>query len=176
MWQPGPHLKLDVSLFGSWRDELIATVFDARGVGRTLNVGRARILGLELTSDLQISQQLSLKTSLTLQDARALRDFDAFDERQLPGEAQQALYLQLNYKADQLRLFIEGDGTWNRFYDQANVLPAQDRWLQNVGAEWQAGSWSLRGTMNNLTDRNIEDFNGLPRPGRSVSISFSTQL
>lgn len=175
-WQPLQNFKLDLSIFASWRDELIATVFDARGVGRTLNVGKARIIGLELGSDWKISQKLSLKTSMTLQDARALRDFDAFDEKQLPGEAQQALYLQLNHETEKLRLFLEADGTRNRFYDQANVLPAKNRWLQNLGAEWRAGNWSLRGTINNLTDRNIEDFNGLPRPGRSLSVSISTQL
>ena len=175
-WQAGPRFKLDASLFTSSRDELIATVFDARGVGRTINIGRARIIGLELGSHWNINNRLSLKTSLTLQDARALRDFDALDEKQLPGEAQQAFYFQLSHQADDLRLFLEGDGTWNRFYDQANVLPARNRWIQNVGAEWKSGKWSLQGTLNNLTDRNIEDFNGLPRPGRSFSVSISTQL
>lgn len=175
-WHAAGNVKIDASVFTSLRDELIATVFDARGVGRTLNIGKARIIGLELASLWNITKKLSLKTSFTLQDAKALRDFNALDEKQLPGEAQQALYFQLSHKSEDLRLFLEGDGTWNRFYDEANVLPASNRWLQNVGAEWQYGKWSLRTTVNNLTDRNIEDFNGLPRPGRTVSVSVSTQL
>lgn len=175
-WTPDKNLEIDASLFASFRDELIATVFDARGVGRTLNVGKARILGAELSANWRINQNYALTANLTVQNAEALREFDAFDGKQLPGEASQSAYLRLTRSTDRLRLYAESDGTWNRFYDQANVLPAKDRWLQNVGAEWALGAWSVRGAINNIGDKNFEDFNGLPRPGRSFTVSLSTQL
>lgn len=175
-WQPNPVLLLDMSLFGSWRDELIATVFDARGIGRALNIGRARIFGVELGSRWQLNPLLSLVTNLTYQDARALRNFDAFDGRQLPGEAQLVTSLRLQYKTPAIRVFAEANGSRDRFYDQANVLPAEDFFIQNVGVDWSYGNWSLAATLNNITDQNVEDFNGLPRPGRSFTFSLKTTL
>ena len=175
-WQPAPNLSFDVSLFGSLRDELIATVFDARGVGRTLNVGQARIVGLEFASQWQIRNNLSLVANLTLQDAKSVQDFAAFNGSQLPGEAQQTGYLRLQHKTPRARFFLETSASRERFFDLANVLAAENYVLHNVGVDWRIGRWSLASAINNITDRNVEDLNGLPRPGRSITLSFSTTL
>lgn len=175
-WKPTQALTIDSSLFASWRDDLIATVFDARGVGRSINVGKARIIGVEFGADWKLNERYSLSANLTSQDARSLQDFDAFDGKQLPGEARHVAYLRLQHSHKNFRAFIETDGAWDRFYDQANVLPAKDRWLQNIGAAWEQGQWTLSGAISNITDQNVEDFNGLPRPGRSFSLSITTRL
>ena len=175
-WNPFASLTIDSSLFASWRDELIATVFDARGVGRAINVGKARIAGIELGANWQMNKQLSFRANLTTQDARSLQAFNAFDGKQLPGEAKHAAYLRLQHSHKKWRTFIEADGAWDRFYDQANVLPAKNRWLQNIGADWEHGRWTVSGAISNITDQAVEDFNGLPRPGRAYSISVTTRL
>jgi len=176
LWKPASNLSFDVSLFGSLRDELIATVFDSRGVGRTLNVGRARIVGLEFSSNWRIQSNLSLIANLTLQDARSIQEFNAFNGSQLPGEAQQTGYLRLQHKSAKARFFLETSASRERFYDLANVLAAEDYVLHNFGVDWRLGRWNLAGAVNNLSDQNVEDLNGLPRPGRSVTLSFSTTL
>ena len=175
-WSPRTGLSIDASLFASWRDELIVTVFDARRVGRTLNVGDARIVGVELGGDWRINSKWSARGNVTLQDARSVEDFDAFDGQQLPGEAQYAAYFKLQYKHKAWRAFAEANGSWNRFFDQANVLPADDQWLQNIGIDWQYSGVTVSATINNLADRNFEDFFGFPRTGRSFTLSLSTYL
>jgi len=175
-WQPGTALSIETSLFASWRDELIATVFDTRGVGRAINVGKARIVGIELSADWQLSKHLSFRSNITSQDARSLQAFDAFNKKQLPGEAKHTAYFRLQHSHKRLRAFIETDGAWDRFYDQANVLPAKNRWLQNLGVDWQRGRWTFAGALTNISDQNVEDFNGLPRPGRSFSFTITTRL
>ena len=175
-WNPTSTLSIDSSLFASWRDELIATVFDSRGVGRSINVGKARIVGVEFGADWKLNKRLSLQANLTSQDAQSLQAFAAFDGKQLPGEARHSAYLRLQHTHKKLRTFIEADGAWDRFYDQANVLPAEDRWLQNIGAEWESGSWTLSSAVTNITDQTVEDFNGLPRPGRTYSFSITTRF
>jgi len=176
LWKPAPNLSFDVSLFGSLRDDLIATVFDSRGVGRTLNVEGATIVGLEFSSKWQIRTNLSLVANLTLQDARSERLFVAFTGSQLPGEAQQTGYLRLQQKTAKGRFFFETSASRDRFYDLANLLAAEDYVLHNIGVDWRIGRWMLAGAVNNLSDQNVEDFNGLPLPGRSVTLSFSTTL
>ncbi|MBX2835962.1 MAG: TonB-dependent receptor [Gammaproteobacteria bacterium] len=175
-WQPTESLELDSSVFASWRDELISTVYDARGIGRTINLGKAQILGVELSANWSITPTVSMRANVTVQDAKSLLEFDAFDGKQLPGEAQQSAYFRLQRTQHNTRVFIETDGAWNRFYDQANVLPAKDRWVQNLGVDWHRGRWTISGALTNLTDQNVEDFNGLPRPGRSFSLSITTEL
>lgn len=175
-WKPGTALSVESSLFASWRDELIATVFDARGVGRAINVGKARIVGIELSANWQLNEYLSFRTNLTSQDAMSLQAFDAFNKKQLPGEAKHTAYFRLQHSHKGLRAFVEADGSWDRFYDQANVLPAKNSWLQNLGVDWQHGRWTLAGALTNISDQNIEDFNGLPRPGRSFSFTITTRL
>ncbi len=175
-WLPGNTVSIDVSLFASWRDELISTVFDARRVGRTLNVGAARIVGLEFAGDWQLNKEWSALANFTIQDARSVDVFSAFEDQQLPGEAQQTAYVRLQYKRKAWRAFIEGDGSWNRFYDQANVLPARDQWLQNIGVDWQHQGFKISASINNFSDQNVEDFGGFPRPGRSFSLFFSKHL
>jgi len=175
-WIPSASTEIDVSLFGSWRDELIATIFNAQGIGTTTNIAEAQILGVEFSASWQPTSAISVLANVTLQDAQSLQSFQAFNGRQLPGEAQQATYFRLQHSSRFLKLFLEAEGSWNRFYDQANVLPATDTWLQNIGVDWRYANWSVRGVVNNLGDQNVEDFNGFPRPGRSFSLAVSTTL
>jgi len=175
-WTPAENTEIDVSLFGSWRDELIATIFNAQGIGTSTNIAEARILGVEFSASWQPTPAISVLANVTLQDAQSLQRFQAFDGRQLPGEARQATYFRLQHSSRFIKLFVEAEGLRNRFYDQANVLPATDSWLQNIGFDWRYANWSVRGVVNNLGDQNVEDFNGFPRPGRSFSLAVSTNF
>lgn len=175
-WQVNKSVAIDSSLFASRRDELIATVYDARGIGRTINIGQASIIGLEFSANWRLTKSWSLRANATVQSAKGISDFKPFDGKQLPGEAQHAGYVRLQYSDKNFRAYVESDGAWNRFYDQANVLPAKDRWVQNIGVDWTRGRWTLNGALTNITDQNVEDFNGFPRPGQAFTLSLSTRL
>jgi len=58
----------------------------------------------------------------------------------------------------------------DRFFDSGNFLRAEDETSFNLGAVWQRGNWRADLTLNNVSDENIEDFNGFPRPGRAFTL------
>jgi len=175
-WQANKAIKIDTSIFSSWRDDLIATVHDSRGVGRTVNIDQAQIVGLEFSANWQLNSNFSLRANATVQDSSGASDFRPFDGKEIPGEAKQTAYVRLQHTHKNFRTFIETDGAWNRFYDRSNSLPAEDSLIQNVGVDWKRGRWSLNTALTNITDQNVEDFNGFPRPGRAFSLSLSVNL
>lgn len=173
-WSPAVAFELGAALFGSRRDELVATVYDARGVGRAVNVGRANIAGLELSAAWRPAPEWSLVANATLQDATAVSDNARLDGRQVPGEAREAFHARLRWAPHRRwRAWVEGDGRRKRYYDQANARPADDAWLANAGLDWTGGRLSAAFAVHNLGDRDVEDYNGFPRPGRAFSLNLT---
>ena len=168
-----PGATLSATVFASERDEQIVTVFDARGVGRAENAGQARVLGLELTLRLVPIARWSLDMNLTLQDAANRSANPVIDGRQLPGEARLAAFAAIGFQpAARWRLRLETELLRERFYDQANRRRAADTTLLHAGLFYTTPRWRTALSLTNLGDRQVEDFNGFPRPGRGAVLSF----
>ena len=111
-WSNDAGAELELGVFASFRDELIVTAYDARGVGRAVNAGEARVTGAELSFRRALGGAFSVSGALTRQDARQRDERSAFDGRRLPGEAELAASLRLErdarpwrtwYRVDRLR-------------------------------------------------------------------------
>jgi len=174
--QANNKLNINASLFASWRDELIVTVFNAQGVGRAINSGEAVITGIELSATQKISDRIALRGNLTWQQARSTNATSGFYGKQLPGEAQLSAFARLDYKTGHWQVWLESELEQNRYYDRANLLVAADNTVHNLGVDWRKQQWRTGLSIQNLADDNIEDFNGYPRPGRSLFVSFSTRF
>lgn len=168
--------SLEASVFNSTRKELIVTAFDSRGIGRPTNNGEARIRGVELAGRLILSDQLSLQSNLTWQDARSTDELTGFRNKFLPGEARLASYTRLQYQYQNKVLWYELNTKRKLFYDSANILPAPDVEQHSIGADWKNQHWQLSVSANNLSNRNVQDFNGFPKPGRSFHLSVTRRL
>lgn len=171
---PSSSYRLNASLFGSWRDELIVLVFDSQGVGRSVNSGKANVFGLEIDNDWTISKQLKLRFNTTIQQSQNFSPNPALNKRELPGEARLSSHAKLQYHHANLRLWFETNQKSDFFYDQANLLPSKGYLLHNAGLEYQWCDFSIGLTANNIRDDNVEDFNGFPRPGRSFIFHSTT--
>ncbi len=173
---PNNRFQMDASLFGSWRDELIALLFDSQGVGRSANVGEAQVFGLEVGNNYLLSDQLSLRFNTTYQLSRNIADNPALDNRELPGEARLSAHTKLQYRKDNIRTWFESNYKSDFFYDQANLLPSESYWLHSAGIEYQWHDFQIGVTANNIGNDAIQDYNGFPRPGRSYFISLNYKL
>ena len=169
-------MNLSGTLFGSDRDELIVTAFDARGVGEPANAGAARIIGVELAAELPLTPQLRLSSNLTWQSPRSRDAAAGFRDKFLPGEAQLAWSSRIQYQPSLATFWYELDVLKKRFYDRANILPAADSEQHSIGMDWTQGRWQTTLAIHNLGDDNIEDFNGYPKPGRTWSLSLTHTL
>ncbi len=171
-YKANTNWSIDANVFASTRTQLITTVYDSLGIGHTINAGKAQIMGVEVTSQWQLNPQLSARLNLTVQDTQSVSNSTSTDGKQLPGEAKHNLYAQLQYKHEAWRAWLEFDVKAGLFYDQANLLAAEDYWLQHAGVEWSSRIFKTNFSIKNISSRNIEDFNGFPRPGRSFFVNF----
>lgn len=158
-------------LFQSDRDNLIASVFNARGIGHSENVGRAQVRGIEFSSALALSDRWSTRVSATAQDAENRSRTRAFSGKQLPGQAQLLASARFKYTRVRDSAWLEVRGHSGKYYDTANLLPAKDALVLNAGASFLRQAWTIDLSLNNLNDEQIEDFNGFAKPGRSVHIA-----
>ncbi|MCP4406422.1 MAG: TonB-dependent receptor [Gammaproteobacteria bacterium] len=162
------ELNLSLGYFYSKIDDLIALVFDARGVGRPVNIAQARIQGLELGGRLGFSSQSSVVLNATWQDPKNHSQISSFDGKRLPGRYETMVSLRLEQIVKRLKLYYQFRFESGLFFDSANLLAATDIREHNIGAETQMGPLRLALEARNLGDENFQKFNGFPTPGRSL--------
>lgn len=160
-------LDINLAYFYSDIDDLIAFVFDARGVGRAVNISRAEIQGVEFGASLTFSTNTFFTLNATWQDPVNRSDISAFDGKRLPGRYERKVFLRLEQLVSRFKLYYEFDHEAGLFYDAANLLSAKDMNKHNLGVNAEFGAWSFGFEARNLSDENFEDFNGFPTPGRS---------
>ncbi|OED40203.1 hypothetical protein AB833_12295 [Chromatiales bacterium (ex Bugula neritina AB1)] len=168
-------LELGAVLFYGRRNDLISNVFDARGVGRSENISRADVSGVELDAVAVLDNGFSVNANLTFQDAENRSSISGFTGRQLPGEAQLDGQLGLAWQHRNWTFAYQYRLRFDSFYDSANLLPAADQRVHSAALTYRDSNWRVKLSLNNLTDDNFEDFNGFPKPGRSAFVSFIYQ-
>jgi len=164
-YQAKKNWQFEATLFASDRTDLITTVYDTIGLGYTVNAGHAEVIGVELAHQWRSNFGLSTKVNLTVQEAKNLSNNQAIDNRTLPGEADVSGFARVVYRQPRYRLWVEAEAKTNRFYDEANLLPAKDTFLQNIGLDWYWRNAQTSLAINNIGNDVVEDFNGFPRPG-----------
>lgn len=172
---------LEVTGFQRHLDPAITAIYDARGVGRYINV-QADIEGIELEAQYDLLDQWTLTANATFQDSenRSEQIADQHGKR-LPG-----IYHRSGTLTSQWRLApFTIELTWRYddqlYYDSANLLKADPRNTLDAAIGWQH-AWNehskteLRVAVNNLTDALYQDFNRFPSPGRGYFINVQHTL
>lgn len=160
--------NLSLNYFYSDIDDLIALVFDARGVGRAVNIASAEIQGVEFSTRFGFPTQTYLTLNATWQDPVNRSPIAAFDGKRLPGRYETMAFLRLEQFIRFVKLYYEFRYESGLFYDSANLLPATDVREHNLGVEAQYGPVQLSFEARNLGDENFQEFNGFPTPGLSL--------
>ena len=168
--------KLQAVVFQNRSDELIVTTFDARGIGRPSNTGKAEVTGLELEASWKPWPAWQIIANATFQNPRNENPFSGFDNRQLPGEARRTAFARLNYQPGLTTWWYEWRASQERFFDSANLLRAEDTSLHSIGLDRKYKRWQLSAQVLNLSDISVEDFNGFPKPGRHFAVAITYAL
>ncbi|MFK7892209.1 MAG: hypothetical protein AB8B63_15435, partial [Granulosicoccus sp.] len=138
----------------------------------TLNTGKSRVTGIEISSQWRISAALNLTANATFQNPVNLNR-NANYRKKLPAEARQNGYLRLQYKPSSIAYWYDVQINRQRFYDSPNILPAKNTAVYTMGLNSEIGNWQISAQLQNLGNENIEDFRGLPKPGRVWSMAVS---
>lgn len=160
--------RIEASLFISDVEDAIAYVFDARGVGRAMNIGEAHITGVELSLELALRSATRIEIDITTQEPENRSVVAAFNGKRLPGRYSDAYNLRIEqWLGQHTRLFYRYHGERGLFYDSANLLAATDRDEHDLGLLLSWRSWRAGLEARNLKNENFQSFNGFPEPGRS---------
>ncbi len=172
---------LEITGFQRHLDPAITAIYDARGVGRYINV-EAEFSGVELEAQYTLLDNWTLTANATFQDSENLSNQIADqDAKRLPGIYHRSGLVNSQWRVSPFTL----DLTWryddNLYYDSANLLEADARNTVDAALGWQH-AWStnrktaLRLEVKNLTDELYQDFNRFPSPGRAWFLNLQQTL
>ena len=159
--------------FRSDVDDIITRVYDARGVGRSENISRAEIQGVEAQITLEFFKYFRFSGNATWQEATNHGDVKSANGKDLPGRWNQSYFCRLEFLYQGLKLFGEYQAQQGMFYDTANLLPAEDKNIFNLGLAYTWRGVTFNAEVRNAGDDSFEDFNGYPSAGRSYWASVS---
>ncbi len=170
------RLSLSAVYFRNDVDDLITRVYDARGIGRSVNISGALIQGVEAAASLDLHEWCRLILNATWQDPENQSDIKAFDGKKLPGCFEKSYLGRIEAGTGGFTLFGEYVVNKDMYYDTANLRNAEDKKEINAGMTYRYRSAKLTLEGRNLTDDLYEDFNGYPLPGRSFGVTFQYEF
>lgn len=172
------RLTVSAAYFHNDADDLITRVYDARGIGKSVNVPGVLIQGIETSATAEFLDYFRAVVNYTYQNSKNESDIKAFDGKQLPGRFENSFLGRLETRYSGFTVFGEYVKETGIYYDTANLLPAADKSEFNAGISYTRGPWALKLEGKNLTDEMYEDFNGFPIPGRSfyASVKYTFEI
>lgn len=164
-------LTLSSTVFHNRVNDMIVVSYDARGIGKPENVDGAIVQGIEAGLKWRFLDFLELMANATLQDSENLSAEKVTYGEKLPGRWEQQYLGRLTAEHKGLEIYVEYLLSKNMFYDNANLLKAEDKKELNTGLAMRIAPLSVRFTVRNIQDSDYEDFNGYPLPGRAYYVT-----
>jgi iron complex outermembrane receptor protein len=179
----GPfELRAESSAFLRAASDLVTYARAAQGYVVPINVGRARVLGLELGVGVKAYEHLELACNATLLEPRDVTPARRLQNDVLPFMSRLVLAPRLLLTTGDLPrkalkradLSVDLVYTSNRFADAAGliVIPEQTTLGVTAAATWLSGVLISRVRLANVLDAARFDIVGYPLPGRSVYASL----
>ena len=159
--------------FRSDVDDIIIRVYDSYGVGTSENIAHADIQGVELQLNLDFLEYFRFSGNATFQEAINHGEIKVFEGKELPGRFNRSYFAKLEFNWEGLKVYGEYQAQKGMYYDTANLLPAEDKNVFNVGASYKLWGATVDFEVRNVGDDQYEDFNGYPSAGRSFWLSLS---
>lgn len=160
-----------VAYFHNTTRDVISKIFDARGVGRSVNLSRADIDGIETEFSAEWHRQLRLIFNATWQNAVQRNDIAAFNGKRLPGRYLVSSFGRLEHRLAALVIYAEHVFENGTYYDTANLLRAAAKNQFNIGATLALHRWRINVAADNITNDKHEDFNRFPMPGPAFFVA-----
>lgn len=171
-------VQVQASAFVRGASDLVAYTRAAQGYVVPSNVGRARVMGLELGVVGRAFEHIELGCNLTLLDPRDTTPGRRLQNDFLPFMSRLVVAPRLRLTTGEreghvlLRADLETEALYlsNRFADAAGlvVIPDQATLGLSAAATWFSGVLVSRLRLTNATDAERFDIVGYPLPGRSL--------
>ena len=167
---------LELALFDHRYEDLIQFVHTSQATSRPVNIGNARVYGLEITARRRFGPRLELSGNYTFQDARDQSAIPYLAGNVLPNRPPHALFVRAKAQLGRWTLAYDYSLEDGSFRDQANRRPLSMRQIHNVGVIVNTGLRLQIGLeARNLSGAQIADTWGYPLPGRAFFVSVKTE-
>lgn len=164
--------RFELTAFGQDLHDPISPTYNAQGVGRSVNSDRGLIYGVELDTSGVIAG-FGWQIGGTWQHTEDRSDVHATRGKQLPGRFESQFNARVERSWRELVFYYAYRLEAGEYYDSVNILPAPTLQEHNVGVRGEISKlgWSLQAL--NLANKNFEQFNGFPTPGRRILFSVT---
>ena len=164
--------RLELTSFAQDLHDVISPVYNAQGVGRSINTERGLIYGLEL-SGAGAAFGLGWQLGGTWQRTEDRSQVRATRGKQLPGRFETQLNTRIEKRWHALIVHYAWRLEAGQYYDSPNNLRAPEMQRHDIGLRgaFHKLGWSLQAL--NLSDDRAEQFNGYPMPGRRWMLSLN---
>lgn len=170
--EPGiESTTLSFAYFYNRVEDLITRVYDARGIGKSVNISRSLIRGAESSMKVEFLKHFRFIGNATWQNPVQESEIKAFNGKILPGRFQESYLARMEAFGGPVKLYGEYLFEDGLFYDSANLLNAKTKGVINCGVSFLYRSVTVNLEIKNVGDEQYEDFNGYPMPGRSAYLT-----
>ena len=172
-----PNVAGEVVYYDRRAQDLIQFIQHSQGVSRAVNLGRARIRGVEISLQGSAADLFKLTANYTYQRAVDRSDVPHWRNRTLPNRPQHEGQIRAECGPDRIKTAYVLAFPGGSFLDRANLRPLHSRVVHNVGVEFGLfRSTRLSFEVKNLTGNQVEDVWGYPLPGRGFFVGATSQF
>ena len=167
----------EIAYYRNSVDDLIRFMHNSQSVSRALNVGRARLSGVETRLQTRPLAWARIDFNYTYQRAENRSGFAYERGNELPNAPRHALEARLNIEQGRHSAHYAFSRESRHYLDRANLRPVPRRLVHGLGGRIvlntrTALNWEVR----NLTDNQAADLWGYPLPGRALFLSIKHNL
>ena len=167
---------VELAFFDQRYDDLIQFVHSSQATSRPVNIGRARVYGLEMTAQRRFGPRFNISGNYTFQNARDRSTIPYLTGNVLPNRPPHALFVRATARTGRWTLVYDYSLEDGSFLDQANRRPISMRQIHNAGVKVDTGPRLQVGLeAKNISGAQFADTWGYPLPGRAFFVSVKTE-
>jgi outer membrane cobalamin receptor len=164
---------LEGAFFDHRYEDLIQFVHTSQATSRPVNIGKARVWGVEVTAQKTILKRLDVSGNYTYQRALDQSDIPHLQGKTLPNRPAHTLFARVKSGVNRVTIFYDYTFEDGNFLDQSNRRPLASRHIHNVGMKVDVRKGVQLGLeAKNLKNAQIADTWGYPLPGRAFFVNL----
>ena len=165
---------LESAFFDHRYEDLIQFVHTSQATSRPVNIGKARVYGVEMTAQRRFGSRVDLSGNYTYQKATDKSNIPHLNGNILPNRPPHALFVRATMRLGRCTVFYDYTFEDGNFLDRANRRPLFSRHVHNAGVKVDTRlGFHIGLEVKNLTGAQIADTWGYPLPGRAFFLSVN---
>ncbi len=174
-WSGGPT-SLEFAVFDHRYEDLIQFVHTSQATSRPVNIGSARVYGIEISAQRRLGRYVNLSGNYTYQNARNRSEIPYLTGNVLPNRPPHALFARATAQLGRFTAAYDYSLEDGSFLDQSNRRPLSSRHIHNAGVKLNTGRrFQIGMEAKNIFGAQIADTWGYPLPGRAFFVSVNTE-